>query len=120
MKKIKNYINNANISRFRFYIQILAFALFVYGGYLFIHVGSKVPAFVCPYSSGSSGTCYLIAAQHGLHTTWANMFSVRGMGLLTGFITFLLFFWVLNKAWCGYLCPLGTIQDWITKNAAGK
>jgi len=21
---------------------------------------------------------------------------------------------VLNKAWCGYICPLGTIQDWLT------
>ncbi len=114
MKKIKTFINNSNISRFRFYFQIFAFVLFIYGGYLFINIGERLPTFACPYNSGSSGTCYLIGLQHELHTTWSSLLSWRGFGVLTSLVTFLLFFVIFNKAWCGYTCPLGTLQDWIT------
>lgn len=115
MKRIRNYINNSNISRFRTIVQILAFALFVYGGYFFIHVGQQLPTFACPYNSGSPGTCYLIALQHGLHITWDQLFSYRGLAFISGLFTFVLFFIIFNKSWCGFMCPLGTIQDWITK-----
>lgn len=115
MKKISRKINNINISRLRFVIQIFAFVLFVYGGYFFIHVGQQLPTFACPYVPGSPGTCYLIAMQHGLHLTWSELFGYRGLAFLTGFGIFLLFLIVLNKAWCGFFCPLGTLQDWITR-----
>lgn len=115
MKRIRNYINNSNISRFRTIVQILAFALFVYGGYFFIHVGQQLPTFACPYNSASPGTCYLIALQHGLHITWNQLFSYRGLAFISGLFTFVLFFIIFNKSWCGFMCPLGTIQDWITK-----
>ena len=113
--KVKKYINNSNVSRFRSIIQILAFFLFVYGGYFMIHVGQNLPTFACPYDTGSPGTCYLIVLQHSLHTSWSQLFSYRGLGILSGFISFLLFFIIFNKAWCGFFCPLGTLQDWITR-----
>ncbi|RLD24334.1 MAG: 4Fe-4S ferredoxin [Bacteroidetes bacterium] len=115
MKRIKQYIDQANLSRFRTYFQILAFVVIVYGGYLGINIGDKTPAFACPYSPGSSGTCYLVAVQHGLHLEWSSLFGFRGLALLTGLGTFVLFFVVFNKAWCGFVCPFGTLQDWITK-----
>jgi len=117
MKKIKirKYINNSNVSRFRTIIQIAFFVLFVYGGYFFINLGQNLPTFACPYNPGSSGTCYLISAQHNLHATWDQLFSFRGLGFVTGLGSFVLFFIIFNKAWCGYACPLGTIQDWITR-----
>lgn len=115
MNKIRTTINNSNISRFRFYFQIAAFALLINGGYLYLNIGDRLPTFACPYNTGSCGTCYLIAVQHELHTTWESIFSWRGIGILTSLVTFLLFFIIFNKAWCGFICPLGTIQDWITK-----
>jgi len=117
MKKInvKQYINNSNVTRFRTIIQILAFILFVYGGYFFINIGQSIPAFACPYNPGSAGTCYIISIQHNLHATWGQLFSYRGLGFVTGLGTFVLLFIIFNKAWCGFVCPLGTIQDWITK-----
>ena len=117
MKKIKiiQYINNSNVSKFRTIIQIAFFLLFVYGGYFFINVGSNLPIFACPYNTGSPGTCYLIVAQHNLHITWDQLFSFRGLGFITGLGSFVLLFIIFNKAWCGYACPLGTFQDWITR-----
>jgi polyferredoxin len=37
-----------------------------------------------------------------------------GIAVITGFLTFLFWFIFLNKAWCGYVCPFGTFQDWLT------
>ena len=112
---IKRFINNANVSRFRFWIQILSFFIFVYGGYFFIEIASRLPIFSCPYVEGSPGGCYLIGVQHELNTTWKSIFSYRGIGILTSLGVFFLFFTFLNKAWCGFVCPLGTLQDWITR-----
>jgi polyferredoxin len=115
MNKIKTFLNNADVSRFRFWVQIFSFILFVYGGYWGITVAQNLPIFACPYNHATGGTCFLISLQHQLHTSWDNLFSARGLALLTGFGTFLLFFFFLNKAWCGFICPVGTLQDWITK-----
>jgi len=115
VKKFRNYINNANLSRFRLVFQILAFLLLIYGGYASIHIGTSIPTFACPYNQECPGTCYLISVQHQLHNTWSDLFGYRGKAFLIGFFTFIGLFLVINKAWCGYVCPLGTIQDWITK-----
>jgi len=115
VSRLKKYINNSNISRFRLVFQIIAFLFLIYGGYLSINIGTSIPTFACPYNQECPGTCYLISVQHQLHNTWASLFSFRGIAFLTGFLSFILLFLVLNKAWCGYVCPLGTIQDWITK-----
>ncbi len=113
--KIKKYVNNANVSRLRFWIQIISFFVFVYGGYFFIEIGSRLPMFSCPYVPGSPGGCYLIGVQHELNSTWSSIFSPRGISILKSLGIFLLFFIFLNKAWCGFVCPLGTLQDWITR-----
>lgn len=115
MNKIKRAINLSNISRFRSIIQILSFVLIIYGGFAAITISERIPTFACPYSAGSSGTCYMIAMQHGLHMAWADFASFRGLGFFTGLFVFLLWFILFNKSWCGFVCPLGTIQDWITK-----
>jgi polyferredoxin len=52
--------------------------------------------------------------QHLLAANWSKLFGFMGIGVLVAFLTFALWFVFLNKAWCGYACPLGTIQDWIT------
>ena len=50
-----------------------------------------------------------------MSTPFDKLFTGRGIGILIGFFIFVGFFILFNKAWCGYVCPLGTIQDWITK-----
>ncbi len=114
MKKLSTFVNNANISRFRFYIQLLSFIVLIYGGYAYISIGQNLPTFACPYNHATAGNCFLISLQHQLHNSWQNLLGFRGIALLSAIISFLLFFILLNKAWCGYICPLGTIQDWLT------
>lgn len=111
---IRNFLNNGDLRRFRFWLQLLLFILFVYGGYFAIQLGDSLPTFSCTFVDGKPGTCYLVPLQHQMVTTPAELFSYAGKRVLTGFIYFVLWFWVFNKAWCGYACPLGTLQDWIT------
>jgi ferredoxin-type protein NapH len=114
-KSLRYWINTSNVSRFRLIIQILLLVFFLFGGYYGITISEKIPTFACPYNTYSPATCYMISIQHEMNMTWSDFISFRGLGFVVGLITFLLFFIFLNKAWCGYACPIGTIQDLITK-----
>ncbi len=114
-KKIRNFVNNGDLRRFRFWLQLLLFILFVYGGYLAINLGQNLPTFACAFNdNGSPGVCYLLPLQHQVARSPSELFGYAGITVLTGLLYFVLWFLVFNKAWCGYACPLGTIQDWIT------
>lgn len=115
MKRLKNAVDRVDLNRFRFWLQLAMFALLVYGGYLAVNLGSHLPMFSCGFNEeGRAGVCYLLPLQHQLSRPWPQLFSIAGISVLTGFGIFFLWFIVLNKGWCGYVCPLGTIQDWIT------
>ena len=107
-------IDRVDIRKFRFWIQLFFFIIFVYGGYLAIDLGREIPVFSCGYDREAGGVCYFMPLQHQLARPWDRLFSIASIGVLTAFLTFLLWFIVFNKAWCGYACPLGTAQDWIT------
>jgi len=109
--KIKNIINNINLRKFRFIVQLIFFIIFVYGGYLVIDLGREIPMFSCGYNDKCGGSCFFLALQHQLARPWDRLFS---LDVLSGIIIFILWFIILNKAWCGYACPIGTLQDWIT------
>jgi len=115
MSKFRKAVNNADISRFRFAIQLLSFLFLIYGGYLAINLGNQLPIFACVFDDFRGGSCYFLGLQHQMITPFAKFISGRGIGILIGLVTFTAFFIVLNKAWCGFVCPLGTIQDWVTK-----
>lgn len=116
MKRVREFIYNADINRFRTYFQVFAFGLLIYGGYMAIDISTNLPTFACPFVGNSrGGTCYLYPLQHQVNMPLAQFIGGRGIALLIGFVTFLLLFILFNKAWCGFVCPLGTIQDWITK-----
>ena len=116
MKRLRAFLDHADIRRFRFWIQLAAFALLIYGGYFAINLGNSLPTFACAFNQeGRGGICYLLPLQHQVESTWEGFLGWRGMLLATGFITFVAWLIVLNKAWCGYICPLGTLQDWITR-----
>lgn len=115
MRKIREAINNVDFNRFRFWFQLAAFVLFVYGGYLAIDLGSRLPFFSCGYNQeGRAGVCYLLPLQHQLSRPWPMLFTAASLSILTGLGIFFLWFIALNKGWCGFICPLGTLQDWLT------
>ncbi len=114
MSSLGRKINNADLGRFRLYFQGAALLLLLYGGYLAINIGDQLPTFACAYNDTRGGSCYLLGLQHQMATPLADMFGGRGVGILVGLATFVGFFVILNKAWCGFVCPLGTLQDWLT------
>jgi len=115
IKRLKQFINDSDINRFRTYFQLGAFVLLIYGGYLAIDISSNMPTFSCPFVEMRGGTCYLWPLQHQMNMEIRYFISGRGIGVLTGLMTFLFLLILFNKAWCGFICPLGTVQDWLTR-----
>jgi len=111
-----------NLSVIRKLVQIAAFIFFVYGGtltgyYLADKVTGALPALSCAYDMQGSDLCTLIPFQHQMDHRLGEAIAGGGnlmMGLMPTLITlgtFLILFVFLNKAFCGWLCPLGTFQE---------
>lgn len=111
-----------NLSIIRKLVQIAAFLFFVYGGtltgyYLADKLSGALPALSCAYDMQGADLCTLIPFQHQMDHRLGEAIASGG-NLLTGlmpslitFGTFLLLFVLLNKAFCGWICPLGTFQE---------
>ncbi len=118
MNNIRRTINNFDIDRFRTFVQLILFVLFIYGGWLAIDVSTYMPTFACPFVESRGGTCYLFPLQHQISIPLPQITGKRGIGILVGFVVFLLWVIPFNKSWCGFACPLGTVQDWISRARA--
>ncbi len=88
MNRIRNFINNANISRFRFFLQLFFFIIFVYGSYFSINLGNKIPVFSCGYDRMNGAMCYFLPLQHQLARPLDVLFSAASITVLTGFLNF--------------------------------
>jgi ferredoxin-type protein NapH len=115
-------LNFLNLSLLRKLVQLGAFLFLVYGStivgfYTADKLSNALPALSCAYDLQTADYCTLIPFQH-------QMDHRLGMGLVAGgdvlkallptlitLGTFLLFFVVLNKAFCGWICPLGFFQE---------
>jgi len=113
-----------NLSVIRKLVQVGTFLLFVYGGsmggyYLADKFSIALPALSCAYDSQSADLCVLIPFQHQMHHRLGMAIAGGGnllMGLMPTLITlglFVLLFAILNKAFCGWVCPLGTFQEFM-------
>ncbi|MCG7871088.1 MAG: 4Fe-4S binding protein [Candidatus Thiodiazotropha lotti] len=111
-----------NLSVIRKLVQISAFVFFVYGGlitgyYLEEKISGALPALSCAYDFQGSDLCTLIPIQHQMDHRLGETIAKGGnllMGVMPTLITlgtFLVLFVLLNKAFCGWLCPLGTFQE---------
>lgn len=115
MKRLKAAIDGIDLVRFRFWAQIVTFLVIMYGGHLGWNWGRSLPILACVYGDdGRVGICYLAPLQRMLNAPVGQLLSFAAGSVLVGFLTFVAWFIVLNKAWCGFVCPFGTIQDWLS------
>lgn len=102
------------VSRFRWIVQHVSFVALTYGGRFGLALGPALPCFSCPYVAGCGGYCYLMGLQtyigFGLS---AGPFTLEGLRALGYFALFVILVALLGKAWCGWVCPFGLVQDWL-------
>ncbi|MDR1045568.1 MAG: 4Fe-4S binding protein [Candidatus Adiutrix sp.] len=115
------------IKRFRLVTQHLAFAVLTYGGHFKISLGSAIPCLSCPFIGSCGGGCYLMAFQRAMSWLFLPLFQlIDGAGsweqvwqtfsyFLSGFGIFVIVVILFGKSWCGWLCPFGLLQDWMTR-----
>ena len=111
-----------NLSVLRKLVQLFSFAFLVYGsGIVGYYAADKLtkalPSLACAYDARTADYCVLIPLQHRIAHILGPALHANGLGLqaamplLTTFFTFLVLFVLLNKAFCGWICPLGTFQE---------
>ena len=107
------------VSRIRFIIQIVAFVLLVYAGLIGIRritIAEREPSFPtlsCEYGRPVA-KCFLYDLQYLLTNDAAG----RYRRLVEPVLFFLGFGLLLGRMWCGWLCPVGLLQDLATKARA--
>lgn len=111
-----------NLSLLRKLVQLASFLFLVYGSaivgfYTADKISVAFPALTCAYDFQSADYCVLIPLQHQMDHRVGAVLAAGGsvmaalMPTLITLATFVLLFIMLNKAFCGWICPLGFFQE---------
>jgi len=85
----------------RLLAQVISFFIFLSITFLLIKNAFFIPRSVCPYSV----ICF------GITSLQASTF-IYPLGIIAGFLILLITLFIGRK-FCGYICPIGTIQEWL-------
>jgi ferredoxin len=108
---------------FRMTMQIVMLFVTVYGGallgsYTVDRISQALPSLSCAFDKQTGDHCILIVTQHQFHHRVGEALTNLKDISLNVFIptlisvgTFFMFFFFLNKAFCGWVCPMGTVQE---------
>lgn len=106
--------------------QLFFFIILVYGSLFFTTFYSEdkftqaFPSLTCAYDKAGGDYCVLIPLQHQMDHRVAGVLDgstalMPGvMGTVVTLITFFILIVILNKAFCGWTCPLGFFQEVIS------
>ena len=112
-----------NLSVLRKLVQLLAFGALVYGStltgyFLADKLSIAFPVLTCAFDLNNADIGVLIPLQHEMAHRMGETFAAGGnlwmrgvLPVLTTLGTFLLLFVLLNKAFCGWICPMGFFQE---------
>jgi polyferredoxin len=111
-----------NLSLLRKLVQLAAFVFLVYGSlivgfYAADKISGSLPALACAYDQKTADYCVLIPFQHQMDHRVGATLAAGGevfkalLPFLITLGTFVLLFVLLNKAFCGWICPLGFFQE---------
>lgn len=103
------------VHRLRMAVQFISFIILVYGGLWYVDLGNRMPTFSCAYMDDRGGGCFLIGFQHMLSRPFDEFLGAAGIRLAKAVGIVSLWAIVLNKAWCGWICPFGFLQDMLSK-----
>ncbi|TNF34648.1 MAG: 4Fe-4S binding protein [Gammaproteobacteria bacterium] len=114
-----------NLSVIRKLVQLGMFLFLVYGSvivgfYAADKISNALPALACAYDSQTADYCTLIPFQHQMGHRVGTTIAAGGellkafIPFITTLVTFLILFVVLNKAFCGWICPLGFFQELVS------
>lgn len=100
----------------RWGVQHLSFLVLTYGGAFGLHLGKALPCFSCPYVYSCGGHCYLMGLQGfiGFGMAAAAVGGTQMWEALGWLLLFIVLVALLGKTWCGWICPFGLVQDWLT------
>src|SRR3989338_2107050 len=111
------------LTRFRFAVQVLMLFVTVYGGallgtYTVDRISQALPSLACAFDKQTGDHCIMIVTKHQLHHRIGEALVKAQEITYNVFIptlisvgVFFSFFFLLNKAFCGWVCPMGTVQE---------
>jgi len=103
------------VDRLRLLVQALFFVFLIYGGAVGFDLGNGIPTMVCIYAENRVGQCFLYPLQRYLSIPLSILMTTMAPMFIAYLATFSVWTLVFNKAWCGWVCPLGFLQDLLTK-----
>jgi polyferredoxin len=87
---------------------IISFLVLILGGLIGLDLGGFLPTYACPYVGQTrGGVCFLFRLQFILAVGTWEAFKALGEHLLY----FSLLVIIIGRAWCGWICPFGFLQD---------